>query len=344
MASFDELLSNLHNASNIYENPQLYGDPYLEIGDNRQFIPKENFNTIIAYEGDINSQIVSFGCHVMADNHNLWYCENHDLKWKNLSSGVEGVSPLKKQPDPPGIAGASHDMFFMMWEVPADACTQAGTLEISISIYDKSGNQVAFSWNTAKYAGLTIGGSLESVGFNFPPKDEILVIDRDTKNIVAPVGYNNTICTYGDVGMTEVYFLVNRYLGKNRELDVMNSNITIYVTMNGFAGKDDTDDIVKTNYTVEITDRNKEGLVLVTWKIPAGVTAGPGGPGPLKVMLCFEYDGKKWYSNTYSNLTVGENLFNGEVQRPSDWDMFEDYVNEAVQHYFENNNFVFNAN
>jgi hypothetical protein len=109
----------------------------------------------------------------------------------------------------------------MTWEVPAEACTQAGTLEISISIYDKSGNQVVFSWNTAKYAGLTIGGSLESVGFEFPPKDEILVIDRDTKSIVAPAGYNNTICNYGEVGVTEVYFLVNRYLGKKRELDVM---------------------------------------------------------------------------------------------------------------------------
>lgn len=339
MASFDDLLKDLHVGATVTDNVQ-DDTNLIVIDEKRQFIPGENFDTVIAYEGDVNSQVITFKCILVYDEHHLDECQYKELRWKNKASGNEGVSPLIL------TDGMEHtNVFYLKWEVPADACTQAGTLEISISIYDKSGNQVAFSWNTAKYAGLTIGGSLESVGFNFPPKDEILVIDRDTKSIVAPTGYNNTICTYGDVGMTEVYFLVNRYLGKNRELDVMSSNITVYVTMNGFAGKDDTDDIVKTNYTVEITDRNKEGLVLITWKVPAGVTAGPGGPNNIQIMLCFQQgETKKWYTNTYSQLKIGNNLFNGEVQRPSDWDMFEDYVNEAVQHYFENNNFVFNAN
>lgn len=436
MASFDELLSSLHENGQLQDNTN--EENFIVINQKRQFIPGSEFDAVIAYEGDINSQVITFKCELIQDGHRLDNCNRKELRWKNTSSGMEGVSPLI-------VTNTKEEegVFYLKWEVPSEACTQAGQLEISISIYDvaeienwlfedeyfnparqdlpapvegisytvfaneeelvtkiaektingdtiiydfaggnssgyfallygisegqgiwmldsggggceREGNisirinepkeHIVFSWNTTKYSDLTVGSTLDSVNFAFPPKDEILVIDRDTKSIVAPVGYNNTICTYGDVGMTEVYFLVNRYLGKNRELDVISSNITVYVTMNGFAGKDDTNDIVKTNYTAEIADRNKEGLVLITWKIPAGVTAGPGGPGSLKVMLCFEQSGKKWYTNTYSNLTVGENLFNGEVERPSDWDMFEDYVNEAVQHYFEANNFIFSAN
>jgi hypothetical protein len=187
-------------------------------------------------------------------------------------------------------------------------------LEISLTFYDKSGEYIAFAWNTAKYIGLSIGKTIESVNFAFPPKDEILIIDKDTKNIIAPAGYNNTICTYGDEGVTEVYFLVNRYLGKRNDLDIFapDAIITVYVVINGQQGgcssKDST--LVTTQlYTEEISDRNKEGLILVRWLVPNGITAGSLGPGSFSIMLCFEQNGKKWYTNTYSNLTIGNSLF-----------------------------------
>jgi hypothetical protein len=62
-------------------------------------------------------------------------------------------------------------------------------------------------------------------------------------------------------------------------------------------------------YTEEILNRNQEGLVLVRWSVPNGITAGSFGPGTFSIMLCFEQNGKKWYTNTYSNLAIGNSLF-----------------------------------
>ena len=337
MASFDSLIQGLHNSSALTDNIN-EDKNVVVINEKRQFIPGENFDTTIAYEGDINSQIITFKCIRYQDEHDLSICTYKELKWKNKTSGAEGISPLI-------LTGTSTtETFYLKWEVPADACTQAGTLEISVSIYDKKDDQVVLSWNTSKYAGLTIGNSLESVGFEFPPKDEILMIDKDTKAIIAPAGYNNTICNYGEVGVSEVYFLVNRYLGKQRELDVMQADISIYVIINGSAGVDNTDDIEKSEYTTEIDQRNKEGLVFIRWKVPAGITAGPGGPNTLSLMIGFEAEGKKWYTNTYSNLRVGENLFNGKIDNPEDWNIFEDYIGEALEKFFNENNFIIDAN
>jgi hypothetical protein len=216
-------------------------------------------------------------------------------------------------------------------------------LEISLTFYDKSGEHVAFAWNTAKYTGLSIGKTIESVNFAFPPKDEILIIDKDTKNIVAPIGYNNTICTYGDVDMTEVYFLVNRYLGKKNELDVFSadSKIIIYVIMNESRGMDeDPSRIIKQLYTEEISNRNKEGMVLISWKVPAGITAGTAGANSLAIMIGIEQGGKKWFSNVYSNLKVGENLFGVNMGEPEKWGLLDEQVTTIINEYFEKNNFI----
>jgi hypothetical protein len=296
---------------------------------------------VIAYEGDINSQIITIQCPRKHDNHDLSLCDHKELRWKNLGSGIEGISTLNTTTPKP-----EDKTFYMQWEVPADTCTQAGTIEISISIYDKIDNQIIFSWNTAKYTGLSIGKTIESVNFAFPPKDEILFINKDTKNIIAPTGYNNTICTYGDIGMTEVYFLINRYLGKKEKLDVFkDSTITIYVIMNDARGMDnDTNRITKQLYTEEIADRNQEGLVLISWKVPAGITAGSNGLTGLSVMIGIEQGNKKWFSNTYSNLKVGENLFGVEIDTPSEWGLLEAQVTNIINEYFEKNNFIIDGN
>ena len=253
----------------------------------------------------------------------------------------------------------------MTWELPAEACTQAGSIEISITIYDKQdveNGHVVFSWNTSNYTGLSIGQSMATIGTDFPPKDEILMIDSDTKNIIAPVGYNNIVGYYGEIGVSEVNFLINRYVGKKKEIDVMNENthIRIYVIMAGYMGSDSTEthpgNFKLREYTVESRETN-DGLVLLTWKLPAGITNGPGKATNFEITVSFyqteivggiEVDTVRWFSNVYSNLRIGDSVLSAPInpEPGTDWDIFEDIVVQAISQYFTNpnNNFVINAN
>ena len=336
---FSKLISSLHDSTGTLAD-NFNDDTILVVDNKRQITAGKDFDTVIAYEGDINSQIVTIKINRTYDAHDLSLCTYKELRWKNLGSGVEGVSKLLVD------STTSTENLYLSWEVPSDACTQAGTLEISLTFYDKSGEYIAFAWNTAKYIGLSIGKTIESVNFAFPPKDEILIIDKDTKNIIAPIGYNNTICTYGDEGVTEIYFLVNRYLGKRNDLDIFatDAKITVYVVIKDKQGRCSTDDevslIAKQLYTEEISNRNQEGLVLVRWSVPNGITAGSSGPGPFSIMLCFEQNGKKWYTNTYSNLAIGNSLFQYEPGEAEEWSLFESAVETVIDNYFAKNNFI----
>jgi hypothetical protein len=148
---FSTLISTLHGSiheddSDITDNKNL-----LIINNKRQFSTTADFNTVIAYEGDINSQIITIQCPRKHDNHDLSKCSK-ELRWKNLGSGVEGISNLNVDD-----TATSSDFLYLTWEVPSDACTQSGTLEISIAFYDKHDDYIAFAWNTAEYTGLSIG-------------------------------------------------------------------------------------------------------------------------------------------------------------------------------------------
>ena len=333
---FSKLISSLHDSTGTLAD-NFNDDTILIVDNKRQITAGKDFDTVIAYEGDINSQIVTIKINRTYDAHDLSLCAYKELRWKNLGSGVEGVSKLLVD------GTTSTENLYLSWEVPSDACTQAGTLEISLTFYDKSGEYIAFAWNTAKYIGLSIGKTIESVNFAFPPKDEILIIDKDTKNIIAPAGYNNTICTYGDIGVSEVYFLVNRYLGKNNDINVLNSTTSIYVVINGRRGVCTSENeslVVKQLYTEEIDDRNNEGLVLIRWKVPNGITAGNNGPGTFSIMLGFEQDGKRWFSNVYQHLNIGESLVQIEPGESEDWGVLEDAVKSIIDEYFINNNFI----
>jgi hypothetical protein len=187
---------------------------------------------------------------------------------------------------------------------------------------------------------------MDSVSSNFPAKDEILIIDKDTKNIIAPIGYNNVVCNYGESGLAEVYFLINRYIGKNTKIDVMNENaiIKIYMIVGGKQGlcssAGDNPYITKQLYTEEIKDRVNEGLVLIKWKLPIGLTSGTFGPGSFSIMVGVEHssEGKsfRWYSNTYTNLTIGENLFQISEEDIVDWDITQDMVASMIEEYLKN--------
>jgi hypothetical protein len=155
-SSFSDIISKLHStvaesANNLDENGKVKNALIIN-SSKRQISATEDFDTIIAYEGDINSQIITIQCPRYHDEHDLSACGHKELKWKNVEGGTEGVSTLKTI-----TPGTEDTNFYMQWEVPADTCAKSGGLKISISIYDKNGDYTVFSWNTAEYTGLSIG-------------------------------------------------------------------------------------------------------------------------------------------------------------------------------------------
>jgi hypothetical protein len=241
------------------------------------------------------------------------HCGHKELKWKNLSNGAEGISALvvknsePKNDEPKDDEPKDDEPTLYEWRVPADIMAAAGTIEIYISFYDTVGTepntQIAFAWNTASYSGLSIGKTMSSVSSYYPARDEILLVDEETRNIIAPPGYNNTICNYGDLGVSEVYFIVNRYLGKNHKLDVLNekTKTNIVVGINGKKGIDSGSNITKNLYSVNSGSDNYEGMVLLKWSVPPGVTGGVG-PGQLEIAVYIYNNEARWVSNAYNGL------------------------------------------
>lgn len=309
--NFDSLLSNLHTSASLQDNYET-DNTVIVIDAKRQFTPGSTFDTIVAFEGDINSQIITFKCVRYTDKHDLSACLNKELKWKNRASGIEGVSKLLLISDK-----TTETDFYIQWELPSEACTQAGQLEISIQLYDKQNNYIAFSWNTSTYTGLSIAASMPSVTtdleFNFPPRDEILLVDRETRNILAPSGYNNIICNHGDVGIARVSFLIERYIGRNKNLDVFDTNTTIYL----FVKQNNTllieeKELEKRLYSEELSDRTdkKEGLVFFDW-IPdadftcSGISPYNIGKFDISIKITTKDKQKIWNSNSYGKLELG---------------------------------------
>jgi hypothetical protein len=113
---FNTLISTLHgsiheDAYDITDNKNL-----LIVNNKRQFSTTADFDTVIAYEGDINSQIITIQCPKTHDGHDLSGCTYKELRWKNLGSGVEGISNLLVNDT------TSTDNLYLSWEVPSDAC------------------------------------------------------------------------------------------------------------------------------------------------------------------------------------------------------------------------------
>lgn len=332
MTSFDELLENLH--SEVVDDPSA---GYIEVTEKRQFVPSQDFDTIVAYEGDINSQIITFYLPQAFDGHSLQGCNNKKIKCKNLSSGAEGIFDIDH-------AGQLEGFDAYEWLLPSEMCVQAGLLEISLHFYDtdkKEPEKVLYSWNTATWQGLSIGKSNNSVSSFFPARDEILVVDRETRNIVAPAGYNNIICNYGEEGIGCVYLLINRYLDRKRTLDVLEGNLTIHVIFNGYRYVIDTDTVAKALYTEEIGD-NKDSLVLISWEVQKELTAGTLGSGTLEIAVGCSHNGKTWVSNQYSGLRIETSVV--QIDLPDGPSVPEDEIETIVakymDKYLDNNEFV----
>jgi hypothetical protein len=183
MASFDKMIESLHNNTGKLEDEGLLVDPkgVITINDKRQFIPSANFNPIIGYEGDVNSQIITFDLPATIEGHDLTQCDNKIIKWSNLQNGLEGRSKLEP------VDGTTEDRQYLQWRVEPDVFVKAGTIQITISFYDTdTGGKIAFQWNTASFSGLSVAANASDVGFFEPAENEVLFISEETRRIIAP--------------------------------------------------------------------------------------------------------------------------------------------------------------
>jgi hypothetical protein len=177
MANFDEILGRLHNSA-ILADTEL--DTPIVVNNKRKFEIPKDYNTIIAHEGDVNSQIVTFQLPLFHEGHKLSECFYKRIKWKNLKNGVESTSPLQ-------LINVNENAknFSVKWEVPPEAFSAAGKIEISLSLYDLDGGKIAFSWNTPTFSDLSVGAGFAEVGedieseIHIPAANEILFVDDE---------------------------------------------------------------------------------------------------------------------------------------------------------------------
>jgi hypothetical protein len=91
MADYTQIIDGVHGGSSsgyiIDEHGYIVIDPKT-----RQIALPVDFNSTIAYAGDINSQIVRFICPETYDSHSLKDCSNHEIRWYNTGSGIGDVS------------------------------------------------------------------------------------------------------------------------------------------------------------------------------------------------------------------------------------------------------------
>jgi hypothetical protein len=71
-------------------------------------------------------------------------------------------------------------------------------------------------------------------------------------------------------------------------------------------------------------------LVLLTWKVPAGITSGIGGANTLQIMLQFDNGAQRWSTNIYSNLKVGESLLIVSEIPEGDFPLTQDLIESIV--------------
>lgn len=313
MSNFDELLNSLHGdlgASNITDdqsNIPIEIDPIQ-----RSFLIKDTHNLVLGFEGDVNSQKVTFQLPKFHEGHDLTRCGQKTLRWKNLATGVEDWSEL-------AVVGESDDKWLATWIVPPAVYTAASVIQIAISIYDLNGTHVAFAWNTATFSGFIVEKTLSEVGRGplipsviAPAKNEILQISEETHSIVAPQGYNFIISSYGNKNTVNVYFQTTPTVGGIDLLDE-NTRISIVVSVNG---EYDKFTILSSDISASFPATGEgQGLVNFTWRVPEVVTKNHlYYTGVFSIVVVFEAlnDNKEveevWSTTTFNKLSLAQSL------------------------------------
>lgn len=314
MATFEDMLKELHNnAGASLEDAE--GSKTIKITADRQFVIPEGYNTILAYEGDINSQIVTFELANKHEGHLLAACEFKKLRWSNQSARTEGISDLK-------LTSESNDPMILTWTVPPEAFIKAGRLEIAISFYDFDEGLPAFAWNTPIFDGFSVGETTQYVGIGLnsteilppakrPAKNEILFVDVENRNIVAPAEYNYVVGNYGDKGVSIVHFQMQRYV-HGMDLLGANTEITIY----GYLGELDFSNNISGVNRYSAEGSYGEGLVDFDWNVPDELlenTENYVGNLSISILISQSNDGaitKRWNSSPFLGLVIGESDYN----------------------------------
>lgn len=307
VTSFDDLLKNLHENSAVTDADT----NHIEITSSRRFVIPDGFEKTIAYEGDVNSQIITFIAPLTSDNHDLSKCTNKKLRWINLASGNEGSSVLTYE-----VADGKLKLF---WAAPAEAFTKAGDLSFSISFFDYgTDGKIAYSWNTAECSELVVGASLEKVGLHIgeekdeyiPAKDEVLTINAEKRSIVAPSGYRPTICNYGDVNTSVVYFQIKRYV---RGIDMLGEGtiLKLYSKLGDSLvtnSSENVNQLAKELSVAELGGRDSEGMVTIIWRPSREITSNTAYHiGKFRIQLEISTTaGQIWRTSPYDGLEIGE--------------------------------------
>lgn len=359
MANFDEILQNLHVNEVLSDTEK---STPIKISGRRVFEISQDYNTVLGYAGDVNSQIVTFELPITHESHNLSLCQYKKLKWKNLRSGAEGVSDLTN-------IEVGENTWTAAWNVPPKIMTISGQIEIAISLYDKDDNDdlVAFSWNTPSFKGFSIGEGFAEVADvldenNLPAQDEIIVINTESRGFVIPNGYNTTVCNYGDIGISKVFFEINQYI---RGIDLLGEQTKIYVGVSFITNTVQDFKITNIRPMFQSLGNKKESKLLLTWDIPQEITTNEEGyignfAISIKVEVTKEENEiteytKRWTTSILNRLNIGssgilndvielasrdETILNDAVKDVIDNYLEDSVVDNAVETYFENNEFV----
>jgi hypothetical protein len=150
------------------------------------------------------------------------------------------------------------------------------------------------------------------------------------------------ICNYGEVGVSNVYFQINKYLDKKGTLDVMEADVNIYAFIGGRYYNVNPNTISKKLYTSNV-EESGDVLVLFKWEVEEGITAGSFGAGNIRIAIEFKHNGKTWISNEYGNLAIGRSILQVDINPQPDVTTL-DAVAAVVEGYLLQNEFVIDPN
>lgn len=338
MTNFDDILASLHDTEFLAD--EQLSSPIV-ITSRRAYEVPQNYDLVLGYAGDVNSQIVTFQLPKKHEEHELSGCSNQKLKWKNLTSGAEGISNLI-------IDKIENITWTAMWLVPPEAMTVAGKLEIAISIYDVDKEGVVFfAWNTPPYKEFSIGEGFIKVADeiennDLPAKDEILIVDVDNRNIVAPVGYNTIACSYGDIGMSKLFFEINQYI---HGINLLDEATKIYINIVYETITAEPFKITNIKPMFVQIENKKTNKVLLTWDMPAALTNNSQkyiGTFSISIKIEVKNDNgelvKRWSTSSFDKLRIGPSVLLNTATDivPRDEEIVERLVEQEVDEVIDN--------
>lgn len=331
MGTFDEMLASLHpNSEGVPNGADLKDAEASEpivINGLRQFEVPEGYNLTIAYEGDVNSQKITFKLPRTHEGHDLAGCGLKVIRWKNTSIKAEDSSNLN-------LIHTNATNIIVEWIVPPAAFVAAGNIEVAITFYDVLNDSLAFSWNTASFSGFKVEKTLSQVGKIpndvAPAKNEVLYIDEENHNIVAPNGYNFVISAFGNRKTTKVYFQTTATVGG---IPLINENTKVFVIVS-LNGQNGTYDIPSGNIlpSFSTSEETGDGLVNFVWDVPTEITCNNMEYiGEFSIAIKIEYKNAQtkgktqtedntqvWKTVPFTKLTLAKSLFDSSEELLSD--------------------------